>query len=241
MTRSERWQFFGIWLFLGFVPLLMRTLWQPDEARYAEIPREMLASGDWLTPRLNYVLYFEKPPLQYWLSALSMKAFGINAAAARLPLALAAGISLWCAWRLARRLGAKQPMWALFMAATALLAYACGQILTLDALFSAFMILALTAAIEAVVARYQERPAMGWNLLAFGAVALAVLTKGLAAPVLLGGIFICTLPWAWGDARLRKAFLRTFFDPLVRGGGAGQPRSRPVLLCERALPPFHDP
>jgi len=214
MTRSERWQFFGIWLFLGFVPLLMRTLWQPDEARYAEIPREMLASGDWLTPRLNYVLYFEKPPLQYWLSALSMKAFGINAAAARLPLALAAGISLWCAWRLARRLGAKQPMWALFMAATALLAYACGQILTLDALFSAFMILALTAAIEAVVARYQERPAMGWNLLAFGAVALAVLTKGLAAPVLLGGIFICTLPWAWGDARLRKAFLRTFFDPL---------------------------
>ncbi|WP_005034197.1 phospholipid carrier-dependent glycosyltransferase [Holophaga foetida] len=214
MTRTERWQYLGIWFFLGFVPLLMRSLWQPDEARYAEIPREMLASGDWLTPRLNYVLYFEKPPFQYWLSALSMKSFGLNAAAARLPLALATAISLWCAWRLARRLGARQPIWAVFMAATALIAYACGQILTLDALFSAFMVLALTAGIEAVVARCQERSALGWTLLAFGSLALAVLTKGLAAPVLLGGTFICTLPWAWKERPLRRALLRTFFHPL---------------------------
>lgn len=214
MTRTERWQYLGIWFFLGFVPLLMRSLWQPDEARYAEIPREMLASGDWLTPRLNYVLYFEKPPLQYWLSAVSMKVFGLNAAAARLPLALASAIALWCAWRLARRLGAKQPIWAVFMAATGLFAYGCGQILTLDALFSAFLVLSLTAGTEAVAARYQERPALGWTLLAFGALALAVLTKGLAGPVLLGGTLICTIPWAWQDLRLRRALLRTFFDPL---------------------------
>ncbi|NTV76298.1 MAG: phospholipid carrier-dependent glycosyltransferase, partial [Holophaga sp.] len=86
----------------------MRPLWEPDEARYAEIPREMLASADWLTPRLNQVLYFEKPPLQYWLSAISMKAFGLHAFAARLPLALATLITLWCAWKLATRLGARQ-------------------------------------------------------------------------------------------------------------------------------------
>lgn len=214
MTRTERWQYLGIWFFLGFVPLMMRSLWQPDEARYAEIPREMLVSGDWLTPHLNYVLYFEKPPFQYWLSAISMKVLGVNAAAARLPLALATGISLWCAWRLARRLGAEKPMAAVFMAATALLAYAFGQILSLDALFSAFLVLALTAGIEAVVARYQERPALGWTLLAFGAIGLALLTKGLAAPVLVGGIFICTLPWAWQNFRLRRALLRTFFHPL---------------------------
>jgi len=214
MTRTERWQYLGIWFFLGFVPLLMRSLWQPDEARYAEIPREMLASGDWLTPKLNYVLYFEKPPLQYWLSALSMKALGLNAAAARLPLALASAIALWCAWRLARRLGAQQPIWAAFMTGTGLFAYACGQILTLDALFSAFLVLALTAGIEAVAARHQEAKALGWTLLAFGSLALAVLTKGLAAPVLLEGTLLCTLPWVWGDTRLRRAFLRTFFNPL---------------------------
>jgi len=214
MTRKERWQFLCIWLALGLAPLFLRSLWEPDEARYAEIPREMLALGDWLTPRLNYVLYFEKPPLQYWLSALSMRLFGLHAFAARLPLALATGISLWCAWRLARRLGARQPLWAAFMAATAILCYVCAQILTLDALFAAFHVLALVAGVEAVAGRYQGRSGRGWSLLAFTALALAMLTKGLAAPVLVGMTLICSLPWAWGDRRLRPALARTLLDPL---------------------------
>ncbi|WP_306599451.1 glycosyltransferase family 39 protein [Geothrix sp. 21YS21S-2] len=214
MTKKERGTLLWIWLFLGLVPLFMRPLWEPDEARYAEIPREMLASADWLTPRLNQVLYFEKPPLQYWLSALSMKAFGLHAFAARLPLALATLITLWCAWKLATRLGARQATWAAFMAATAVLAYVCAQVLTLDALFSAFQVLALVAGIEAVAARFEERPATGWSLLAFGSMALAMLTKGLAAPVLVGGILICSLPFAWSAPRMRSALLRTLLDPL---------------------------
>src|SRR5512133_3715168 len=128
MTRRERTYLITLWFFLGLLPLLVRPLWEPDEGRYAEIPREMLASGDWLTPHLNQVLYFEKPPLQYWLSAISMKLFGSSAAAARLPLALASLIALWCAWRLARRLGASQPLWAAFMVGTTLLGFVCGQI-----------------------------------------------------------------------------------------------------------------
>jgi 4-amino-4-deoxy-L-arabinose transferase-like glycosyltransferase len=147
MTRKERWQLLCTWFFLGLAPLFLKPLWEPDEARYAEVPREMLALGDWLTPRLNYVLYFEKPPLQYWLSAASMRLFGQHPFAARLPLALATLVSLWCAWRLAGRLGARRPAWAGFMAATAILAYVCGQILTLDALFAAFHVLAFTAAV----------------------------------------------------------------------------------------------
>ena len=213
MTRRERWQLLSIWFFLGMVPLFMRPLWEPDEARYAEIPREMLALGDWLTPRLNYVLYFEKPPLQYWLSALSMRLFGPYAAAARLPLALATLISLWCAWRLARRLGARRPMWAAFMAASAILAYVCGQILTLDALFAAFQVLAFVAGAEAVAARFRGEGGRGWSLLAFASLALATLTKGLAAPVLVGMILICSLPWA-RRGPMRSALLHTLLDPL---------------------------
>src|SRR5215475_14326056 len=65
-------------------------LWEPDEARYAEIAREMLALHDFIVPHLNYVPYVEKPPMLYWLTAASMLAFGINEFAARLPGALAA-------------------------------------------------------------------------------------------------------------------------------------------------------
>jgi 4-amino-4-deoxy-L-arabinose transferase-like glycosyltransferase len=61
---------------------------EPDEARYAEIPREMLASSDFVTPRLNGVPYFEKPPLLYWANAASFRLFGLTPWAARLPTRL---------------------------------------------------------------------------------------------------------------------------------------------------------
>jgi 4-amino-4-deoxy-L-arabinose transferase-like glycosyltransferase len=214
MTRRERISLLVLWFFLGLLPLLVRPLWEPDEARYAEIPREMLATGDWLTPRLNGVLYFEKPPLQYWLSALGMKLFGMNGAAARLPVALASGLMIWAAWRLAKRLGARDPLWAPFMAATGLLAFMVGQILTLDALFSAFLVAALAAVVEAVARRHEGRDALGWTLAAFAFMAGAMLTKGLAQVILMGGILLFSLAFAWKDAALRRAVLRTAFDPV---------------------------
>ncbi|WP_054697317.1 hypothetical protein [Desulfosarcina cetonica] len=68
-------------LLLGFVlvylcPIGFRPMIVPDEVRYAEIPREMIATGDWIVPRLNGLPYFEKPVLGYWLTGLSMLAFG---------------------------------------------------------------------------------------------------------------------------------------------------------------------
>lgn len=76
----------AIFLFtnLGY-PLIDR-----DETRYAEIPREMLATGDWIVPHLNFQTYYDKPPLVYWMCALSFKAFGIHEYSARLIPALAA-------------------------------------------------------------------------------------------------------------------------------------------------------
>src|SRR5574337_468719 len=50
-----------------------RRLLHPDEGRYAEIAREMTVSGDWVTPRLDGIKYFEKPPLQYWLTAATFE------------------------------------------------------------------------------------------------------------------------------------------------------------------------
>ncbi len=214
MTKRDRLTYLMLWAILGLLPLFMRPLWEPDEGRYAEIPREMLASRNWLTPTLNGVLYFEKPPLQYWLSAASMKLFGLNAAAARLPLALASLILFWCAWRLARRLGARGPIWALVMVATTLLTFVCGQLLTLDALFSAFLVLSITAAVESVAARFREEPSLGWTVLTYLALSAAVLTKGPVALVLLVGILGLSLPFSWRDPKLRKAVLTMGFHPL---------------------------
>ena len=59
-----------------FGTLQQRKLVRPDEGRYAEIAREMVASGDWLTPRLNGYKYFEKPALQYWATAAAFSALG---------------------------------------------------------------------------------------------------------------------------------------------------------------------
>ena len=214
MTRREKLTYLFLWAALGLLPLFMRPLWEPDEARYAEVPREMLASHDWLTPRLNGVLYFEKPPLQYWMTAASYKLFGLHDWVARLPLAVAAAIMLWCAWRLAKRLGARSPIWAAVMAATTLLGFIVGQILTLDALFSALSVLVLVAALEAVTAEMEGASPRAWLLLEFTALALAFLAKGLAAAVLPGGALLFSLFFAKGRPRLRRAVLRALFDPL---------------------------
>ncbi|MBS1785690.1 MAG: glycosyltransferase family 39 protein [Acidobacteria bacterium] len=214
MTRREKLTYLFLWAALGLLPLFLRPLWEPDEARYAEIPREMLARHDWLTPHLNGVLYFEKPPLQYWMSAVSLKLFGLHDWAARLPLAVAAAILLWCAWKLAKRLGARGPIWAAVMASTTLLSFIVGQILTLDALFSAFAVLTFVATVEAVAVDMAGGNPRKWLLLQFTALSLAFLTKGLAAVVLPGGAVLFSLACAKGKPALRKAILRTLFDPI---------------------------
>ena len=93
-----------LFIFIGAVyllPILFRPLMAPDEFRYAEIPREMLETGDLITPRLLSFRYFEKPPMGYWITAASFKIFGLNAFALRLvhmlgALLSAALLSWWC-------------------------------------------------------------------------------------------------------------------------------------------------
>ena len=93
--------FFGIafFQFLGRMPL-----YEPDEGRYAEIPREMLERGDFITPFLDYVKYFEKPPLHYWLNAISFTIFGRNEFAARFPGALMGFLTVLLTYHVGRKL-----------------------------------------------------------------------------------------------------------------------------------------
>ena len=68
-ARRERWLFLALAALLAVLwlaTLAGRPLFNPDEGRYAEIPREMLSGGDWIVPHLNGLAYIEKPPLLYW-------------------------------------------------------------------------------------------------------------------------------------------------------------------------------
>lgn len=86
------WLVFLFFIAAYLVPLAGRPMIVPDEFRYAEIPQEMIESGDYVTPRLLGYRYFEKPVMGYWLTAGSFRVFGINAFANRLPAALGAGL-----------------------------------------------------------------------------------------------------------------------------------------------------
>src|SRR5579862_2923360 len=76
------------------------SLMDDVDAVQAQIARNMLDSGDWVTAHLDGVAYLEKSPLKYWLIALSFKIFGVHDWAARLPVALSAVILCWLVFRI---------------------------------------------------------------------------------------------------------------------------------------------
>lgn len=171
-----------------FAMLGVRPLANPDEGRYAEIPREMLASGDWVTPRLDGVKYFEKPPLVYWLTAGAMKVGGVNEYAARFWIAVFAAGGVVLTYFATRKLfGTREAFWSATVLATSLLYTALGGVLVLDLVVTVFIALALFAFLLAArEPAGRARRAWWWTF--YAAMALGALTKGLMAIALPGAI-----------------------------------------------------
>ena len=167
-----------------FCNLGYRHLIKPDEGRYAEIPREMVATGDWLTPRINGYKYFEKPPLQYWATAASFTAFGLNEWAARVWPGLTGFLGvLLVFWAGNRLFGPPAGLIGAAVTASSALYAIVGHLLTLDMGLSVFMA-ASVFAFAVAQAEPAERERRRWMLLAWAAMALAVLSKGLVGAVL---------------------------------------------------------
>ena len=182
------------WILLAaawFATLQVRPLLDPDEGRYAEIPREMLASGDWITPRFNDLKYFEKPPLQYWATAVAYEAFGLRQWSSRLwgvGLAFAC-LPLVFAW-VSSLYGRDRALLALTALAVSPFFVIVGHLNLLDGSFTFWLsaaVLAFTRAQTLPPASAAERR---WMLSAWGAGALAVLTKGIVVGVLAGAALI---------------------------------------------------
>jgi len=187
MTRRTASALLGAFAFLWFCNLGYRHLIKPDEGRYAEIPREMVATGDWLTPRLNGYKYFEKPPLQYWATAASFRAFGTSEWAARLWTGLTGFLGvLLVFWAGNRLFGAPAGLFGAAVAASSVIYVILGHLLTLDMALSFFMSASVFA--FAVAQREPDEPGRRrWMLAAWAAAALAVLSKGLVGAVLPAG------------------------------------------------------
>ncbi|HEY7929601.1 MAG TPA: phospholipid carrier-dependent glycosyltransferase, partial [Steroidobacteraceae bacterium] len=131
---------------LWFAPLGVPALFDPDEGRYGEIPREMLVSGDWVTPRLDGVKYFEKPPLQYWATAVAEELVGFNAWAVRLWPALCGFAGLLLARAVGRRLYGERAGWfSLIVQGSALYYVGMARVATLDMALSFTLQIALSA------------------------------------------------------------------------------------------------
>lgn len=181
---------------LWFATLNGRALIHPDEGRYAEIAREMALSGDFITPRLNGIKYFEKPPLQYWTTALAFKAFGEADWAARLWPALTGFLAVLLLGFTGSRLWGKR---AGLSAAYVLLGcfwwISNGHFLTLDMGVSAFMTMTLCGLLLGQRAEASEQERRRWMWLAWAAMALAVLSKGLIGLVLPGAVLVLYTLW----------------------------------------------
>lgn len=166
---------------------LGRSLANPDEGRYSEISREMAVSGDWVTPRLNGIKYFEKPPLQYWATAVVFKLFGPNEYTARLYVWLCALAALLVVGYTGLRLGnGETGMGTLLALVSSPYFLALGGIVTLDMGLTLWTTVTVCAFLLAENAAARPRERRRWMIVAWAAIALAVMSKGLIGIVFAG-------------------------------------------------------
>ncbi len=159
---------------------LGRSLWSPDEPTGAAVGRAMLATGDLVVPRLNGQPFLEKPPLYWWVQVLSLRTFGIAAAAARLPSALFGALTLLAAWALGRRFGPRPALLApLVLASTVLFVEETGRVVVDPAL--AFFVALVHLGFAQLAEPRSPGERRGSILLIALALPLAFLAKGVVA------------------------------------------------------------
>jgi 4-amino-4-deoxy-L-arabinose transferase-like glycosyltransferase len=235
---SARWLYWGLAGLLSLVwlaTLASRPLFNPDEGRYAEIPREMLDGGDWIIPHLNGLDYIEKPPLQYWATAATYRLLGVSEFSARLYTALTALATVVLIGFLGARLWGSGAGWRAAAVLSGMFMFVIlGQLMTLDMSLSFWMTASLAGFL---LAQHSGAAQRRWMLFAWVTAALGVLTKGLVAAAIPAAVLVIyslcardytpwrklqlrwglplflliTVPWHWLAAHRLNDFLQFFF------------------------------
>jgi len=199
----NRWLLLLAWLLLtALVCSSLRELVQPDEGRYAEIPRQMLESGDWTVPQLNGLPYVEKPPLQYWATAAAYAVFGVHDWVSRLwnlLLGVAGVVAVGAAGH--RLFGARAGWYAALILMSAPLYLLVGQVNLLDMGLTFFLTAALLCFVLAQHEQTTAKQRWRWMMLCWTALGLGFLQKGLTA-LAVPGLALVTYTLLRRDAAL---------------------------------------
>ena len=167
-------------------------LLEPDEGRYAQIPKEMVEGGSWVVPTLQGEPYLDKPPLMYWLVAISYEIFGVSEASARLVPALCVHLTILAIYLLGRRsIGERGAFWAALLLTVAPGFLGVARLLLLDGLLTLCVTMSVLCGFEAVRSGTLNRR---WWIAAAVMSGLGFLTKGPISEVLL---FPPLLLFAW--------------------------------------------
>jgi len=215
-SKAFVWTLLIFFLLIWFYMLGARTLVPTDEGRYAEMAREMVATQDWITTRLNGIKYFEKPPLQTWMNAITFELFGLGEWQARLWTGLCGlfGIGL-VAYTGRRVFNARVAFYAPLVLGSSLFWAGMAHINTLDMGLAGMMTLSVCALLLAQRNDANRDEQRNWMLLCWAGMALAVLSKGLIGIVLPGAVLVLytifSRDWAiWKRLHLIKGLILFF-------------------------------
>lgn len=193
------WQtlFLGLVVFVGcFYGIGSYSILDMNEGLYAEVAREMLMNNHWIIPHLNGVSYLEKPPMLYWLIALSYKIFGINAFGARVIPSLATALTALSFYFLGKKVGAPRTGWlAALVMTSSFLFLMIGRTVFFDPLFMFFIAACLLSFY------------FSWLYSAYAFLALAVLTKGVVVLLLVPLVVVVYLRLMDADKEQYRALL----------------------------------
>ncbi|MBY0282262.1 MAG: glycosyltransferase family 39 protein [Alphaproteobacteria bacterium] len=201
--------FFCALIFFFTLQLGNRPFATPDEGRYVEIPREMVATGDYLTPRLNNVKYFEKPPFFYWLQASSIKMFGLDEAPMRLWVVFFAFIGCLATYHFGKtHFDRTTGFFSAFVLGSSVLYFSLSRLIILDMPVSVLVTLILYSFYQG----FETEPGPKrrfWFYCFSVSCALGVLTKGIMALAIPGPIIVIWLSLTGGWKRVLPVYLPT--------------------------------
>jgi 4-amino-4-deoxy-L-arabinose transferase-like glycosyltransferase len=239
MTSSSFFSARGRTWALCVLPVLLlvlaalRPLALPDEGRYAEVGRWMVMSGDWLTPRLDGIPFFHKPPLLYWLEASAMAVLGVTPWAARCVVALHAVLMGGLLWACARHIaGVTVANRAAWMLGSSLAFLIGGQYVNHDTMVATWMGVGIWCFARALM--HPNGVHAGWARAGFIACALGVLSKGLIG-LLLPGLVLCI--WVTWTRQWRKVWALPWFSGVLLFAAVALPwfvlaaREHPYMLA----------